>query len=355
MKDFIKKINSLDYVKLTIFLDEVFHKSNKAARSYLYFELKKSPRALLEKFLDRFSEVEALRFRSEIERQEEPDRFENADGEERITFILNNLADILKQAISFNEGNQEKLLQYRELIKSTESYAYADQMLGKPVPSAFKPIIARNAEIFDLPQPDDSVIKKERIFQLISERCTQRNFTSESLTISELSWLLWATQGVRKEVPAENRFYRTVPSGGDRHPFETYLAINNVEGLKPGIYRFLSHENKLLYLKSVDEMEAQLIEIGKGQSYVGNCAVCFMWSAIPQRTEWRYANHAKKNILIEAGHLGQNLYLATEAINCGTCGIAAYDQTKVDELLELDGIDEFVVYMMPVGKIMDNG
>jgi len=350
MKDFIKKINSLDYVKLTIFLDEVFHKSDKATRSYLYFELKKSPYALLDKFLSRFSEVEEVRFRREMENLEEPDRIDYANGEERITYILKNLPEILKEAKTLNEANKEKLLQYRELIKSTESYVYADQMLGKPAPSAFKPIPARDAEIIDLPQPDGSVIKKEQIFQLISDRCTTRDFTSEQLTLSELSWLLWATQGVRKEVPAENRFYRTVPSGGDRHPFETYLAINNVEGLKPGIYRFLSHENKLLYLKSVDEMEAQLTEIGIGQNYVGNCAVCFMWSAIPERTEWRYANHAKKNILIEAGHLGQNLYLATEAINCGTCGIAAYDQAKADELLELDGIDEFVVYMMPVGK-----
>ena len=349
MKNFIQIINSLDYVKLTIFLDEVFHESDKAARSYLYFELKRSPYKLLEKFLHRFSEVEEQRFRTEIENQEEPDRVENAYGEERVTYIINNLSKILKEAMSINAGNREKLLQYRELIKSTESYSYADQMLGKPVPSAFK-TIPRDAETIELPQPDPGVIQREQIFQIISERISHRSFSPEPVTLAELSWLLWATQGVRKEVPEENRIYRTVPSGGDRHPFETYLAVNNVEGLKPGIYRFLSHENKLLYIKNVDNLEAVLTEIGKGQTYVGYCAVCFLWSAIPARTEWRYANHAKKNILIEAGHLGQNLYLATEAINCGTCGIAAYDQTKVDELLELDGIDEFVVYIMPTGK-----
>ncbi|MCF7920264.1 MAG: SagB/ThcOx family dehydrogenase [Candidatus Cloacimonetes bacterium] len=243
----------------------------------------------------------------------------------------------------------ENLLQNREMLKSLEPYYYSDQTLGKLKPPAFKEIPERG-EIIDLPEPSTAVIQQENIYKLISERTTLRDFKTDELSLEELSWLLWATQGVRKYIPEEKKIFRTVPSGGDRHPFETYLAVNRITGLNPGLYRFLSREHRLLFLKAEPDLVEILTDIGRGQPYVGNCAVCFIWSAIPQRTEWRYANQAKKNILIEAGHVGQNLYLATEAAGCGTCGIAAYDQKKVDELLELDGVDEFVIYLAPVGR-----
>jgi nitroreductase len=43
--------------------------------------------------------------------------------------------------------------------------------------------------------------------------------------------------------------------------------------------------------------------------------------------------------------------LACEAINAGTCAVAAYDQELVDELLRVDGKDEFAVYLAAVGKV----
>jgi SagB-type dehydrogenase family enzyme len=67
--------------------------------------------------------------------------------------------------------------------------------------------------------------------------------------------------------------------------------------------------------------------------------------------EWRYSVAAHRVILIDAGHVCQNLYLACQAIGAGTCAIAAYDQNKMDEFLKVDGKDEFVVYLAPVGKV----
>jgi SagB-type dehydrogenase family enzyme len=92
-----------------------------------------------------------------------------------------------------------------------------------------------------------------------------------------------------------------------------------------------------------------MAEYAHDQKFVGYCAACFIWTAIPYRMEWRYTLQAKKDILIEAGHVCQNLYLACEAINAGTCGIAAYDQKKIDKLLDIDGKDEMTVYLAPVG------
>jgi len=88
-----------------------------------------------------------------------------------------------------------------------------------------------------------------------------------------------------------------------------------------------------------------------GQSFVGAGAVTFVWTALPQRTEWRYGAAAHKVIALDAGHLCQNMYLACEAIGAGTCAIAAYDQELMDTLVGVDGEDEFVIYLAPVGKV----
>jgi SagB-type dehydrogenase family enzyme len=79
--------------------------------------------------------------------------------------------------------------------------------------------------------------------------------------------------------------------------------------------------------------------------------VAFIWSCIPYRSEWRYNVAAHKTMLLDAGHLCQNLYLACEAVGCGTCAIGAYNQEAIDEFLGLDGEEEFVVYLAPVGKV----
>jgi len=87
------------------------------------------------------------------------------------------------------------------------------------------------------------------------------------------------------------------------------------------------------------------------QPFVGQAAACFIWSAVPYREEWRYGTQAAKGILLDAGHVCQNLYLACESIGCGTCAIAAYRQEELDRFLGLDGEDELVVYLAPVGKV----
>ncbi len=87
------------------------------------------------------------------------------------------------------------------------------------------------------------------------------------------------------------------------------------------------------------------------QNWMSSAATVFIWSTIPYRTEWRYGLAAHKVILLDAGHVCQNLYLACEAISAGTCAVAAYDQELMDQLLRIDGKDEFVIYLAAVGKV----
>jgi SagB-type dehydrogenase family enzyme len=162
--------------------------------------------------------------------------------------------------------------------------------------------------------------------------------------------LLWATQGVKKVVTNKKRLQRTVPSGGARHPFETYLLVNNVEGLEKGLYRYLGIEHQLCLI-SADPGLAKQIHKGSNDQFILESAVTFIWTAIPYRTEWRYTRVSAKLIAQDSGHLCQNLYIACEAVGLGTCAIGAYNQKAMDAAIGVDGQDEFVVYMAPVGRV----
>ena len=226
----------------------------------------------------------------------------------------------------------------------------SDQKRGVPTPTPQQPYNA-SAPLIDLPAPDPTILAKPALFECIADRKSHRKYTGESLTIQELAYLLWATQGVRRVIMGGTGSLRTVPSSGARNPFETYLAINRVRGIDPGVYRYLPFEHKLVYLFTAESLADKLGELAMGQPFVGQSAVCFIWSAVPYRAEWRYGTQAAKGILLDAGHVCQNLYLACESIGCGTCAIAAYWQEDFDRFLNLSGEDELVVYLASVGKV----
>jgi SagB-type dehydrogenase family enzyme len=236
----------------------------------------------------------------------------------------------------------------------TGEYRESDQRRGIPPPPIEKPW-PKDAELVDLVDAGDISVGDASLRAMIGQRRSRRQFTDESLTLEELSFLLWATQGISKlEMGAGMRVtrqLRTVPSGGARHPFETYLLVQRVEGVPPGIYRYLPVEHKLLTLEKGDRYRDRINEICYGQTFVGDGAVVFIWATIPYRTEWRYTFVGQKDIALEAGHICQNLYLASESIGAGTCAILGYDQPGIDELVGVDGEDEFVIYLAPVGKI----
>jgi SagB-type dehydrogenase family enzyme len=208
-----------------------------------------------------------------------------------------------------------------------------------------------SAPTIDLPEPEQAILTKRDLYTCIADRVSHRRYTDERLTLQELAYLLWATQGVRQVTMGGKGSLRTVPAGGARHPFETYLAILRVSGIAPGVYRYLPFEHKLLHLFAVERLDETLGELAMAQPFVGRSAVCFIWSAVPYREEWRYGTQGAKGILLDAGHVCQNLYLACESIGCGTCAIAAYRQEDLDRFLGLDGKDELVVYLAPVGKV----
>lgn len=224
-----------------------------------------------------------------------------------------------------------------------------DQKKKLPPPPAQKPY-PMDARLFDLVSPGDLSVGTMPLVEAIRGRRTHRKYGPDPLTLEELSFLLWAAQGIDSIIEDTQASRRTVPSGGGRHPFETYILVNRVEGLPPALYRYLPVEHKLVLEQQGPDLVDRVHE-GMRRQYVKDSAVVFLWTAIPYRTEWRYSVVAHKVIAIDAGHVCQNLYLAAGAIGAGMCAIAAYDQAGLDAALGVDGQDEFTVYAATLGKL----
>ncbi len=234
-------------------------------------------------------------------------------------------------------------------IRDEVDWSDTPQANGEPPPPVQKPL-PEGAAVTPLPRREQWRMPPCDLAEAIARRESHRRFLCEPLGIDELAFLLWSSQGVRARLH-EAAVLRTVPSAGCRHPLETYLVVLNVAGLSPGVYRYLPLDHALVLERSPDHLPTRLVAAARGQRFCAEAAVTVIWTAIPGRTEWRYAEASYKVIALDAGHACQNLYLACGAIGAGTCAIAAYNQDLADDLVGADGSDEFVVYLSPVGRV----
>ncbi len=238
----------------------------------------------------------------------------------------------------------------KDSVRKTVDFSRTDQNLGVAPPPIQKPY-SPGAERIDLTPPDEfRSLPGVDLFFAIANRQSHRQFNNSPLTLEELSFLLWATQGIR-EPSNSGHARRTVPSAGARHALETYICVLNVKGLDKGLYRYLPLEHQLLVEYRDERAADKTARAAFRQDWMADAAVAFIWSAIPYRMEWRYGLAAHKAILLDAGHVCQNLYLACEVAKAGACAVAAYDQDLMDELVRVDGQEEFVIYLAALGKV----
>jgi len=249
---------------------------------------------------------------------------------------------------------QKKLItEGRKFMKSASLSPYddfvSDQDLKLPQPPLVK--APMRAKAITLPRNFENLDLQQNLFTLLIERKSSRVYTQEPVSLLELSFLLWATQGI---LDVRGRAYATlrkVPSGGARHAFETYLIVQHTKGLEPGAYHYLPMRHQLEFLHPVEDISSTVTHSLMGQSWAAKASVIFYWSFVPYRCEWRYGIRAHRPALIDAGHVGQNLYLACAALGLGTCAIAAFDSALCDAIFGLDGEEEFMVYTSTVGTI----
>ncbi len=222
------------------------------------------------------------------------------------------------------------------------------QSQGVPLPPLEIPA-PEGTKLLDLPEGKSIGTVPVNFSELVDQRETLRRYADVPLSLKELAYLLWGTQGV-KSVTEKPVSKRTVPSAGSRHAFETYLLVNRVEGLEPGLYRYLAVEHKLVKLDAPEGITEILTEACLKQPHVKNSAVTFFWVAVPLRMVWRYCQRGYRYMYLDAGHVCQNLYLLAESIQCGVCAIAAYDDDLVNQALQVDGEEQFAIYIATLGK-----
>ncbi len=237
----------------------------------------------------------------------------------------------------------------KEFIEKTK-FQYldrSDQSRNLPQPPLEKEYDA-SRPVRELPGPEDIKIRNFDLRHAIEGRRSIRNYSKEPLTIEELSYLLWVTQGVVQVTPGAT--FRNVPSAGARHALETYLLINNVKDIPKGIYRFLAIEHKLVEINTDPDIADRITEGCLGQDFIRKSAVTFIWAADAYRMKWRYGERGYRYLHLDAGHACQNLYLSAGSLDCGVCAIAAFSDDDMNDLLGLDGVERFVIYVATVGK-----
>ncbi len=230
----------------------------------------------------------------------------------------------------------------KEFMKKTH-YKYmepSNQSKGLPQPPLELDYDPSN-HVIDLPTAKEIIVNQMSLRDAIEARTSIRKYSEQSLTLTELSWLLWCSQGV-KEVLGSNATLRTVPSAGARHAFETYLLVNRIDGLQSGIYRFLAIKHKLTPLNLDKAISDRITKACLDQSQVKKSAVTFLLVAVVERMKWRYGERGYRYLHLDAGHVGQNLYLAAENINCGVCAIAAFEDESLNNILGLDGEERLI-------------
>jgi len=238
----------------------------------------------------------------------------------------------------------------KEFIKSTHYNLLppSDQAMGIPQPSL--QTIPKNAkEFITLPNPEVDEIDSKSFKELSENRTSVRKYSDEPISLKELSYLLWCSQGVKKTVGNKATF-RTVPSAGARHAIETYILINNVKGLEKGIYWYNALEHKISLVINSKDIADKITNACFSQEFVKQSVVTFIWIADIYRMAWRYVDRGFRYLFLDAGHICQNVYLAAESINCGVCAIAAYEDDEMNSLLELDDEKQFVIYLATAGK-----
>lgn len=185
------------------------------------------------------------------------------------------------------------------------------------------------------------------IWNVLGQRHSVRRFQDVPMQEAQLSQLLWAEQGITRV--SQGIGFRTAPSAGALYPVETYLVIHTVEGIEPGIYHYAVETHELDQLKTGDfRMDIARSALDQDIAYWAN--VVFVWTAVFERSKWKYRQRAYRYIYLDAGHIAQNVALGAVALSLGSCQIAALYDEEANALLGVDGVEESTIYMTGVGK-----
>jgi SagB-type dehydrogenase family enzyme len=195
-----------------------------------------------------------------------------------------------------------------------------------------------------LPNPrlDDGIAAA----RTIADRRSTRDYSAEPLSEADLAQVLFLTTGISSDRWGNAR--RTAPSSGALYPIETYAVVHNVEGLDRGVYHYAVREHALELVRAGD-FRSRTVEQAIGQEFLGECGAVLFLTQVIQRMRPKYQDRSYRYGLLEAGHIGENGYLAAISLGLGACGVGAFMDDQINEMLGVDGVEEAAVYMLAIG------
>jgi len=221
------------------------------------------------------------------------------------------------------------------------------KLQGKALEWSSKPDMYKeysDSEKVKLPSPESK--DRTSLDDCLKRRKSVRSYSEEPVSQEQLSYLLWAAAGIQRR--EREHEYRTAPSAGALYPVETYLIVNNVEKLERGLYHYDVRMHALEVLK-LEDLAEEIVSAALGQEMCSDAAVVFVWTAVFNRSKWKYKQRAYRYVYVDVGHMGQNLALAAAGMGLGSCQVGAFFDDEVNGIIDVDGIEESSVYMSVVG------
>ena len=223
-------------------------------------------------------------------------------------------------------------------------------LTGRGLEWNIKPKIYKNypnSPKIALPKPFlENINKQLNIAKVFKKRRSIRVFKKEPIEIEQISYLLWASTGIQRNMG--NFGFRTAPSAGALYPIETYILINNCQQIDPGIYHYNIKDHSLEQIKEGDN-SVSFAKAALDQKMIALAPISFIWTAIFQRSKWKYKQRAYRYCYLDAGHIAAHLSLAAVALGLGSCQVAAFYDNEINDLLDIDGKEESVLYLSVVG------
>jgi SagB-type dehydrogenase family enzyme len=195
-----------------------------------------------------------------------------------------------------------------------------------------------------IPLPAPSLSGSLSLEGALARRRSVREYAATSLTMDELSQLLWSAQGITER----RHGLRSAPSAGTLYPLEVYVAVEDVDGLHSGVYRYVPEQHGLQPVLD-RSVRGQLCRDALSQSAVADAPTTMAFAAVPARIPQKYGERSRRCVYMEVGHAAENLYLQATALGLATVAIAAFDEDSVKRTLGMCA-DEELLYLMPVGR-----
>lgn len=274
-----------------------------------------------------------------------------------ILFLLNRVQIGQRQwegdiALAYNEFVKMRGIQIRRGVPlQAPNMPSEDDLPSIPLPPITKRYIDQPK--IKLPSP---LTPSSSLAKVLSQRRSRRDYIQPNLSQEELSTILYYSAGINAWFPAygfSRLPLRMFPSSGGLQSPEIYVAINSVEDLTSGVYHYQPDNHSLEMLKK-EELRFELKDICLGQDYVAQASILLIITGFYERLRWKYGERAYRYMCMDAGFLGQNVYLISGALGIGVCAIAGFMDDKLNVLLGIDGISEMPLLVMTLGRINHN-